>query len=332
MSSRLNFSLSQLEYLLAVYTHRSMAEAAKKLGVTQPNLTIQIRKLEEVLGLSLIDRNQKPVKLTNAGQALLPVITQIVEQAHHLAQKSQMLSHEVQLTRVRVGIIPTVGAWFIDRIKPFLRRRQRGKQKPYTTVQFAFQELETIRILEGLDRGHIDWGIVATPIEGINLHYRPIFEEPFYVVLSKEHRLSKMKNVDLESLQSDPLWLLPDDHCLKQQVLDLCKGRFKTGLPFLSWEAASFEGILYLIRKFGGYTVVPEIYAKQIIETHGHFVIKPLKIPAFRQIGLVYVPPARHAWIMEEFLTEFRRYYYKTRVQKSVVPVRLNLSSTSGFG
>lgn len=279
MQSKLNFSLTQLEYVLAVQKHGHFAKAAKACFVTQPTLSMQIQKLEEVLGTVIFDRSKKPILLTETGKKLVEQMQAVVFEARKLEVITEAaISGDVKGELV-VGIIPTVAPYILPRLLPVL-------EKMHPDLQLRILELQTHRIAEALNNDEIDVGLLATPLKVVKIDERPLFWEPFSVLCKKGHALSKMKRAKYSSLNSDDIWLLEEGHCLRHQVLDVCSlKQSKHGKRRYQFESGSLETLKNLVNSYGGYTLLPSLATEEI----GHdSVLVPFErpIPA-REIGLV---------------------------------------------
>ncbi len=277
---RLNFSLTQLEYALAVHRHGHFGKAAKACLVTQPTLSMQIQKLEEALGLILFDRSKKPVLLTNEGQPLFEQMKAIVHEAKKLDTlrdpgRSGDVSGELSL-----GIIPTIAPYLLPKLFPVMA-------KMHPSLRLRIFEMQTQGIVEALHDDEINVGLLATPLKVAKIQERSLYWEPFSVLCKKDHALSKLKKVKYSELRVDDVWLLEDGHCLRHQVLDVCSRR-QSGVPNRKYhfEGGSLETLKSLVNSYGGYTLLPFLAT----ETLGkNTVVVPFERPfPARRIGLVF--------------------------------------------
>lgn len=280
MPSRLNFSLTQLEYVLALHQWGHFAKAAKACAVTQPTLSMQIKRLEEELGVVLFDRSRKPLLLTAAGQRLIAQIQTVVHEAKRIpALIDALATHEVR-GALTVGVIPTVAPYLLPRLLPVVTEK-------YPALQLTIRELQTQRILDALGHDDLDVGLLATPLEDSQVFERPLYYEPFYLLCHEQHALSRQKRISHHPLPTDDVWLLEEGHCLRSQVLEVCSLRKKSPARRLfEFESGSLETLKGLVDAYGGYTLLPSLATGHIGK---HSVLIPFARPApAREIGLVY--------------------------------------------
>lgn len=280
MKSRVNFSITQLEYIWAVYKHGHFAKAAEACSVTQPTLSMQVQKLEEDLGVVIFDRSKKPILLTDVGKKVIDQIQSVLFEA----KKIESIITQNESTGVHgelvVGVIPTIAPYLLPLMLPVL-------EKSYPDLKLKLVELQTQRIIEQLGNDEIDVGILATPLNISKIIEIPLYFEPFLVLSNKEHSLSKAKKVKHANLTMEEVWLLEEGHCLRNQVVDICSLKpNKQGKRNFQFESGSIETLKRLVNSYGGYTLIPQLAAEDIgVNT----TLTPFErpIPA-REIGLVY--------------------------------------------
>ncbi len=279
MQNKLNFSLTQLEYVLAVQKHGHFSKAAAACFVTQPTLSMQIQKLEDALGCVIFDRSKKPTLVTDTGRKLVEQMQAIVQEARKLDTIRRTGASSEMTGELAVGVIPTVAPYLLPRLLPILER-------DCPRVKFRIFEMQTHRIVEALKDDEIDAGLLATPLETAKLDERPLFLEPFSVLCQKGHALGKLKKVKYTSLEASDIWLLEEGHCLRHQVLDVCsvKSRKPVDSQFL-FESGSLETLKNLVNSYGGYTLLPAL-AMDTIGSRTVLVPFERPIPA-RAISLV---------------------------------------------
>jgi LysR family hydrogen peroxide-inducible transcriptional activator len=245
-------SISQLEYAIAVDTHRHFARAAKACHVTQPTLSAQLAKLEDEIGVILFDRSAQPIVPTSEGLAILSQARIVVAEFRKIAAIASGAANEVAGELI-VGVIPTVAPYLVPL---FLEDFSRAHQK----LKIDVREMTTAQITEGLARETIDVGILAIPVEGINFSTRFLYREPFYLYANKSHQLAQRKKVKSDDIDGKDLWLLEEGHCLRGQVLQACqiKGR-KPALANVRFESGSVETLKQLVRQGIGYTLIPHL-------------------------------------------------------------------------
>ena len=244
-------TLQQLQYVVAVAEHGHFGRAAEACHVTQPTLTMGVRKLEDELDVVLFDRGRHPVRPTEDGR-------RIVEQARVVLRESEGLQDIVRelhggiAGRYRVGIIPTLAPYLLPRFLP-------GFAEAHPEVQLVLDERRTTRILKALKRGTLDVGILVTPVHAPGLVTIPLFHEPFLAYLPTGHPLAKRRRVRRQDLHDHPLWVLSEGHCFREQQLSLCDRPSAAGHENLRYESGSIETLMQLVRQGSGMTLVPEL-------------------------------------------------------------------------
>lgn len=280
MKSRVIFSITQLEYIWAVYKHGHFAKAAAACNVTQPTLSMQVQKLEEDLGIIVFDRSKKPILLTDVGKKIIDQIQSVLFEAKKIESIISENQSEVVHGELVVGVIPTIAPYLLPRMLPVL-------EKNYPELKLKIMELQTGRIIEQLSNDEIDVGILATPLKLNKIIEIPLYYEPFLVLCKKDHSLGKTKKVKYLNLSFDDVWLLEEGHCLRNQVLDICamKQNKKTKRNF-QFESGSLETLKKLVNSYGGYTLIPQLAAEEI---GANATVIPFDRPIpSREIGLVY--------------------------------------------
>lgn len=280
MLSNLNFSLTQLEYVLAVHKMGHFAKAAEFCNVTQPTLSMQLQKLEENLGVVLFDRSKKPILLTDAGSRLIDQIQLILFEAKKIETLIKSTQGENISGELIVGVIPTVAPYILPRLLPVL-------EKLHPDLELKILELQTHKIIEALDSDEIDVGLLATPLKLPRIIEFPLFFEPFHVLCRKDHELAQYKRIKYSALKFNDIWLLEEGHCLRNQVLDVCSIKKDSSIKRkYKFESGNLETIKNLINSYGGYTLIPSLASDDSGgRTTSVYFERP--IPA-REIGLVY--------------------------------------------
>lgn len=281
MVSKARFSLTQLEYAVAVHKFGHFAKAAESCNVTQPTLSMQVQKLEEDLGAVLFDRSKKPILLTEVGRTLIEQFQVIIHEAKKIEDLIRVSDKNPVSGNLIVGVIPTVAPYLLPRLLPVLEER-------YPGIELKILELQTHRIIEGLGTDELDVGLLATPLNIPKVIEFPLFYEPFSVLCRTDHELARLKRVKYSSLKLSDIWLLEEGHCLRNQVLDVCAHKKAGKMPNrkFSFESGSLETLKNLVTAYGGYTLVPEL-ATDSLAAGSQLIPFERPIPA-REIGLVY--------------------------------------------
>ena len=245
-------NLRDLRYLVALADLRHFGRAAAASFVSQPTLSTQIRKLEETLGVQLLERNSRLVLLTPVGE-------RVVEQARKVLRETDALIRIAQQSRdpfageLRLGIIPTVAPYLLPRVLPKLR-----KAFPSLTVQLV--ESQTATLQRMLRAGELDAVVVALPFDVERTVQQPLFVEPFLLAVARSHAKARHKSVTLDDLHGEQLLLLEDGHCLRDQALSVCS--LAGAVENATFRATSIETLRQMVAANAGVTLMPELAAQ----------------------------------------------------------------------
>lgn len=272
-------TLQQLEYIVAIDTHRHFAKAAAACFVTQPTLSGMVKKLEDELGVILFDRSKSPVVPTRHG-------TLLVEQARAVLREAGMFTQLAQQTRgseegeLRVGVIPTLAPYLLPL---FLGRFM----KDHPGIHLSIEELTTDMIVDRLTRETLDVGLMATPLTIPGLKERPLFRERFLVFAAPDEKVARKRYVLPADIDPDRLWLLEEGHCMRSQVMNLCELRKAGAHGNLSYLSGSIGSLVRMVNSQGGLTIVPELAALDM-DARQRQRLHPFKPPApSREISAV---------------------------------------------
>jgi LysR family hydrogen peroxide-inducible transcriptional activator len=274
-----DLKLKDLRYLVAVADERHFGRAAEKSFVSQPTLSAQLKKLEDYLGVQLIERQPKRVTLTEAGEQIVARARRILEASDEVVTLAR--SHRDPLAgRLRVAFLPTIGPYLLPHVAPIIR-----KQVP--RLDLLLFEHQTAPMLQKLHAGEIDLGILALPVELDGLESRELYDEPFNVAMPENHRLAKKSSIKAEDLKDETLLLLEDGHCLRDQALEVCS-RVNVHEK-QNFRATSLETLRQMVATGAGVTLLPELAGKGAYGQARGVVIKPFARPApIRRIGGVW--------------------------------------------
>lgn len=242
-------NLKELEYLVAVDNERHFHRAAEKCFVSQPTLSGQLKKLEDELGVLLVERNNRQVTMTDVGQEISRRAREILVAVEEIKNFAQAY-HDPMAGELRVGIIPTIAPYLLPIIMPQLN-------KQFSKLTIWLYEYQTHVLLEKLRRAELDCLILALPIEKHEFTEQDIFREPFRLAVKKGESLAKLKLINMGNLAKQELLLLEEGHCLREHVLDACilagvneKGQYK---------ATSLETLRHMVGEGMGMTLMPEL-------------------------------------------------------------------------
>ncbi|HWB62852.1 MAG TPA: LysR substrate-binding domain-containing protein [Chitinophagales bacterium] len=246
-------TLQQLEYVIALDNHRNYVKAAKSCYVTQPTLSMMVKKLEDEIGVSIFDRNKKPLQPTKTGVEIISKARQILREVNYLKAYVNKETENIE-GEYTIGIIPTVAPYLLPLfITAFTNR--------YPRTYLNIKEMQTDQIIDGLNKGTIELGIAATPLETSSLREIPIYNEPFLLYdKPNDSKTNASKNINPSQLDINDIILMDEGHCFRDQALALCgnKKARKHKFPF-EYKSGSIEAIKNLVDKGMGKTLVPEL-------------------------------------------------------------------------
>lgn len=278
-------TLTQLAYAVALEAHRHFGAAAAACGVTQPTLSMQLRKLERTLGTPLFDRARTPVVPTDAGRRLLTQARAVLREAEALAAAADPPG-EAMVGELRLGVIPTLAPYLLPPGVPHLRRRHPG-------LALVVEERLTDDVLDGVRRGTLDAGLVATDVHDVALASRVLFTEPFVGYVGTDHRLAGRAALTPGDLAVDDVWLLGEGHCLRAQAVQLCRRRngraaAATRGGGVRFESGNLETLERLVEQGEGMTLLPALAAAALRTDGQRALLRPFAAPApARDVRLV---------------------------------------------
>src|SRR5690606_25468526 len=235
-------TLTQLEYVLAVYKHKHFGKAAESCFVTQPTLSMQLQKLEEELGIIIFDRSKSPITPTPEG---LPVI----EQAQVVIYEQKKLINIINENKgelrgdFKLAVIPTLSPFIIPLFaQSFVEK--------YPSVNLQIIEQKTDDIIALIKDDEIDAALVVTPLHEKSIVEKILYYEPFYLFTSKKSELFKKKVVQESDLDINEVWLLDKGHCFRDQVLNICtQKKDRTLKNPINFESGNFETLKNMVLK-----------------------------------------------------------------------------------
>jgi len=274
-------NLQDLRYLVALAEHRHFGRAAEACHVSQPTLSSQIRKLEEELGVTLLERTNKRVDLTPVGSQILTHAREALAQAAQMEAVARA-SRDPLVGPLKLGVIPTLAPYLMPRILKPLRQA-------YPGLVIELWEDQTRPLIEGLRNHRLDAALLATVSDVPEITEIALFDEPLLAALPVGHRLARAKVVTEKSLAAE-LLVLADGHCLSNQALAACgakAGQARSALQS-SMQAATLETLVNLVAAGYGATLVPALAVEAL--SHLEIVLLPLAGNSYRTIRLASRP------------------------------------------
>jgi len=270
-------TLTELKYIVAVARERHFGRAAEACFVSQPTLSVAIRKLEDELGIVIFERGGSEIGVTPVGE-------RVITQAHKVLQESAAIKqiarvgHDPLAGPLRVGVIYTIGPYLLPRLIP--KQIERTPQMP-----LILQENFTTRLVELLRQGEIDCAIMALPLPDTGLNTVPLYDEPFMVAMPAKHAWASREEIDAEDLKQENMLLLGSGHCFRDHVLGVCPelSRYSDAPEGMqrTFEGSSLETIRHMVAAGIGLTVMPVTSLMQH-DQPGSQLLKyvPFKAPA----------------------------------------------------
>jgi LysR family hydrogen peroxide-inducible transcriptional activator len=275
----MELKLKDLRYLVAVADQRHFGRAATRCFVSQPTLSAQLKKLEQSLGVQLVERAPNNVSLTPAGEEIVARARRILAANDEVVALAR--SHRDPLAgRLSVGLLPTIGPYLLPRVLPAIK-------KGLPRLELRLYEYQTAPMLEKLHAGELDVGILALPVELGGLEARELYREPFIVALPERHALAGREAVRVADLKGETLLLLEDGHCLRDQALEVCS---RAGVrEQQDFRATSLETLRQMVATGAGVTLLPELASRGAYRSARGVVLRPFARPVpVRHIGALW--------------------------------------------
>ncbi len=299
-------TLTELRYLVAVARERHFGKAAEACFVSQPTLSVAIKKLEEELDVKLFERGSNEVTVTPLGLEIVRQAQVVLEQVADLKEIARRGNDPIS-GPLRLGVIYTIAPYLLpDLVQLSIAR---APQMP-----LILQENFTVKLLEMLRAGEIDVAVLAEPFPDAGLATAALYDEPFQIAVPKKHPLARRKRISAEELKNETLLLLGTGHCFRDHVLEVCPeyARFSSNADGIrkSFEGSSLETIKYMVAAGMGVTVVPQ-----------------LSVPAEPDRHIAYIPfadPGPTRRIVLAWRRSFTRYEAIAALRNAIYACPLN--------
>lgn len=283
-------NIRDLKYIVELAKTQNFAIAAKRSFVSQPALSMQIKKLEDELGVKIFERDSKSFLITQIGKEIIKKAELILQQEKEIKEIAKNASDPLS-GDIKIGAFPTLASYFFPEVVKKI-------SKKFPKLKIFLVEEKTEILIEKLQNGEIDFAFLALPIqENKALEYKKIFSEEFLLAVNKNHALAKKKKISASDLKNKNLMLLEDGHCLRAQALEACSlfGAFEEQ----DFRATSLETLRQMVLSGNGITLIPQIAVKnddKIVYT------KIVNAPS-RSIGLYF----RKNFIRRELVEEIAK-------------------------
>jgi len=282
-------NLRDLKYLVALADHRHFGRAAAACFVSQPTLSTQVRKLEEELGVALIERAPRKVMLTPAGVDVLARARRIINDVEQMKESARR-SQDPEAGAVRLGVFPTLGPYLLPHVVQRIRSR-------FPQLELLLVEEKSDVLLTMLHEGRLDAALLALPVHDEQLHTEFLFKEAFVLAVPEQHPLAGRVSLALDALGNERLLLLADGHCLRDQALDVCQlagANEKT-----EFQATSLETLRQMVAANVGITLLPALSVKPPVARSDSIRLIAFDAPGpSREIAMVW----RKSTAMGDFL------------------------------
>lgn len=245
-------NLKDLRYLIAVADHKHFGKAAEACFVSQPTLSAQIKKLEDTLGVNLIERNNKNVFITSEGEKIINMARHIIDDCDTLKEFAATCKNPCAGT-LRIGTIPTIAPYLLPLLMPKIAELM-PELKP-----LLFED-QTHRIVDQIENGQLDVLILAVPVDTGSLVVQELFHEPFQLAAPADHPLLKKKALNLPDIEEEKILLLEEGHCLRDHAMEFCSTSKSD--EELAFRATSLETLRQMVASKAGVSMFPELAVK----------------------------------------------------------------------
>ncbi len=252
-------SFTALRYIVTLDTYRNFVKAAEACAVSQPTLSAAIRNLESDLDVVIFDRSMRPVCPTLLGEKIIAMARRTLREAEQIEEFIASTRGE-ERGEFALGVIPTVAPYILADFFHDMSQNHPG-------IKLKVEELYTELAIGKLLNAELDAAIMSTPLEHEKLLEIPVYREKFMVYVSPDDELSRLDKVPVKALVSDRIWLLEEGHCMRNQVMNLC--RFKD-IAQHRYHAGNISTLVEIVDKNGGYTIVPMLHVGLLSEERRH--------------------------------------------------------------
>jgi len=268
-----------LQYFVKLAELKHFSKAANACFVSQPTLSTQVQKLEDELGVTLVERAPRQIMLTPIGEDIAHRAKHVLRDIEHIKDAARR-SKDPETGTVKLGIFPTLAPYLLPHVIPGICQR-------YPELRLQLAEEKTEDILNMLDQGRLDAGLLATPVEDPGMEIEILFEEPFVIAMPASHPLCDKKSISLKDLEGEELLLLEEGHCLRQHALEVCA--LAGAHERVDFHATSMETLRQMVAANAGVTLMPVLSVKPPIASTDTIVLRPFNPPApSRTIALVW--------------------------------------------
>lgn len=281
-------TLTELRYVVTLAREKHFGRAAERCHVSQPTLSVAVKKLEEELGIPLFERSKSSIRVTETGQRIIEQAQRVLDQVGQIRDMAQDGKNQLN-SPLKVGAIYTIGPYLFPHLLPQLRRAA-------PEMPLYIEENYTANLRQKLRHSELDAIIVALPFEEPEVVTLPLYDEPFVVLLPAGHPLAREEKLTPEQLAREQLLLLGPGHCFRDQVLESCPPLVEavtrqstTDKPALVTEGSSLETIRHMVASGLGITVLPLSAATAMQYSQDILAVRPFAAPVpYRTVALAW--------------------------------------------
>jgi LysR family hydrogen peroxide-inducible transcriptional activator len=282
-------NLQQLEYIIALDIHRNHVKAAEHCHVTQPTLSMMVKKLEDELDVKIFQKSQ-PLKPTPSGEIIISRARQILQEVKNLKEFIRTEKDSIE-GEFRLGVIPTLAPYLLPRfLNDFLQK--------HPGTSFTVMELQTHDIINYLKTNRLDVAILVTPLDDKEIREVPIFYEPILLYTSENLKYYQQEKINLKTLSYDNLLMLEEGHCFRGQVENLCAAKNSKVHHQLNYQSGSFETLKAMVDNNYGYTLIPEL----AVNSKSRHVKRFVSPEPVREVSMA----VHHGFVKENLLSKLR--------------------------
>jgi len=303
----MNIQIAQLKYFLALASTKNYSTAAEQCNVSQPALSMAIRKMEEELDLVLIDRKSNPISLTEKGELIASQAIKILEEMSIMGKLASELHMDKLNGSLRLSIIPTLAPYIIPLfIQKFALQ--------YPEIELIIEEETTKSIIQKLKASETDVGLLVTPLDEKSMVTHPLFYEEFFVF---SHEKIDKAFILPEDIDFRHLWLLEEGHCMRHQMMKLCELRNLENSK-IKYNAGSIESLINITEASGGMTIIPELATWNLAPERKERVIPFYEPTPVREVSIIH----------HKFTTKLRLINALSQIISSVIPSYMKIKDT----
>lgn len=274
-------NLQQIEYIVALDTHKSFSKAAEACYITQATLSTMVKKLEEELGMVIFDRKTNPIITTDCGKEIIDEAKRILFHSNNIKDLPSKLMGKIE-GELKIGIIPTIASNLLHRVIPKLLNK-------YPHLKLVIQEITTNNIINQIKTGEIDVGIVSTPLPRNEFEEEILYYEKLMVYGNIKN--TQIKYLSPKDIAYEKIWLLEQSNCLSDQIMNVCSLSPKKINANLDFKPNSFDSLINMVDNTNGLTLIPELYYMDLSKEKKTKVIDFKPPYPVREVSLIYNRP-----------------------------------------